>query len=367
MAHLLAAPVTLLVAAVLLVVVGALPALPALARGSAKARLAVLVPLVALGLGAYGIRMAFQHGGVMSEGFPTQIVKYAVADLNVASAPTVLVIEGGSYVLNGVDVELVMDELGKLGVDARVVRLAAGAANHFERYRMGQNVVQRLSAKRPGQRWVYLTEVHLKYDNAPIAQFMENADAARAYDYMTPANAWAAAQALRSPGVQVPDGWRWTLLRHALINSFNVGAASRYVPEADVVPGGGRVNRHRKQRFRFRGMARQIDSLDEPVTAATLPWLRDVREPRLRRLWQPFTTELVYFGLPAANLEQLTYVREFCAATKRKCITPADPELLRALDDAALWRDPGHLMTRGAEIYSRWLARQLVAQKIVGP
>lgn len=365
MEHLLGPTATLLVAALLLVIVGALPALPALPPGSLKARLALLVPIVAFGLGAAGVWRAFERSAVLAEGFPSQIVKYAVDELNAATEPTVLVIDGGSYVLNGVDTELVSDELQKLGFPVRVVRLAAGAANHFERYRMAQNVIQRLSSKRPGQRWIYLTEVHLNYDGAPIAQFMENMDASRAYHYSTLPNAWAAARALRSPGVIVPDQWRWTLFRHALINTFSVGAGSRYIPEAEVAMGGGRVSPHRKSKFKFRGLSNQIASLSKPTAAVMLPWLKDVRERRSSRLWRPYTAEIVYFGLPATTIEQLSYVREFCAATERKCISPADPELLSALDDAALWRDRGHLMKRGSVIYSRWLARQLVAQKVV--
>jgi len=363
--HLLGPTATLVVAALLLVMVGALPALPALDRGTVRARLALLVPILAFGLAAAGVWRAFEHGEVMAEGFPSQIVKYAAAELNAATEPTVLVIEGGSYVLNGVDTELVTDELKQQGFDVRVVRLAAGAANHFERYRMAESVLRRLSPKRAGQRWVYLTEVHLNYDNSPIAQFMENRDAARAYHYATLPNAWAVTRALHSPGVLVPEGWQWALLRHAMVNTFNVGAASRYRPEDEVVLGGGRVSAHRKQRFKFRGMGRQIQSLSHPVAGAMLPWLKDVREARTRRLWRPYTSEIVYFGLPATTIEQVTYVREFCAATERKCISPADPELLSALDDAALWRDRGHLMKRGAAIYSRWLARQLVAQQVV--
>jgi hypothetical protein len=365
--HLLGPTATLIVAALLLVLVGTLPALPPLARGSFKARVSVLVPMLALGLGAVLVWRAFQHGRLLSAGFPAGIVRYAAQDLNAATEPTVIVIEGGSYVLNGVDTEWMMDELRQLGCRVRVVRVAAGAANHFERYRMGQNIVQRLSGKRPGQRWIYLTEVHLRYDNAPIAQFTENLDSARTYDYATLSNAWAAAKALRSPDVLVPEGWRWKLFRHTLINTFSAGAASRYVPDEQVPLGGGRVSKHRKSRFRFRGMSGQIESLRKPVAGAMLPWLDQVREPRTRRLWQPYTSELVYFGLPAAILEQMTYVREFCAATPRKCISPADPELLNALDNPSLWRDAGHLMKRGAEIYSRWLARQLVAQQVVQP
>jgi hypothetical protein len=363
--HVLGPVATLVVAALLLVLVGALPALPALARGSARARLAAIVPIVAFGFGAAGVWRAFERGLVLPGGFPARVVKYAATELNAASEPIVLVIDGGSYVAHGVDAKYLMDELKKHHCDVRVVRLAAAAANHFERYRMAEQVVQRLSPRKPGQRWVYLAEVHLGYDSRPLTQFTENLDTMRSYQYTTLPNAWAAVRALQSPGVYAPDAWRWSLFRHTLINALNVGATSRFVPEAEVLLTGGRVSPLRRYKFRFRGMARQLASLDEPVVGAMLPWLAQVREARTRRLWRPYTSELVYFGLPSTSLEQLSYVREFCAATRHKCIAPADAKLLRALDHAALWSDQGHMMPRAAEIYSRWLARQLVAQRVV--
>jgi hypothetical protein len=363
--YLLGPIATLIVAALLLVLVGALPALPALSRGSWKARLAVLVPALAFGLGATGIWLAFEYGGVMANSYLSCTVKYAAEELNGATEPIVLVIDGGSYVLNGVDTPYLTDEFKKQGFDVRAVRLAAGAANHFERYRMAQQAIERLRSKKPGQRWIYLAEVQQGYDSQPLAQFAKNQDSARSFHYMTLRNAWASVRALRSPGSQAPEAWRWQLFRHTLINSVSVGALSRFVPEAEIEPGSGRVTPRRGSRFRFEGMSSQLSSLQQPAVAGMLPWLRDVREARSRRLWRPYASELVYFGVPSTTVEQLTYVRQFCGATPRKCISPADPDLLNALDSVGFWRDNGHLSKKGADVYSRWLARQLVAQQVV--
>ncbi len=355
---------TLIVAAALLVVVGALPALPALPRGLA-ARMAPFVPFVTLGLGAAGVWHAFEHGGLMVKAFSSSVIRYASAELNEATEPFVIVIDGGSYVLNGVDTVLVMDELKKLGFSARAVRLAAGGANHFERYRMQQQLVARLRPKKPHQRWIYLAEIHSSYDNRPITQFLENLETERSYHYTTLSNAWAAVAALRTPGISPTEPWRWLLFRHALVNTFSVGALSRYAPEAEIPMGGGRVSHHRPRKMRFPGTERQIRSLARPVPGLMLPWLRDVRDKRTHELWRGYIDDFAYFGLPSTTVEQLTYVRQLCGAAPRTCIAPSDPELLASLDEAKYWRDKGHMTAKGAAIYSRWFARQLVRTGIV--
>jgi hypothetical protein len=38
---------------------------------------------------------------------------------------------------------------------------------------------------------------------------------------------------------------------------------------------------------------------------------------------------------------------------------PNDVALLESLNDVSMWRNPGHVTTRGAELYSLWLARRL--------
>jgi len=157
--------------------------------------------------------------------------------------------------------------------------------------------------------------------------------------------------------------WRWPLFRHTLINAFSAGALKRYVPEAELEIGGGTVSPRRPSgRFHFKGLGAQLKALRKPpVDPSVLPWLRDIRERRSTRLWQPYQAKLVYFGLPSTTVDQLQYVRGFCQAIGSTCISPADQALLSQLDDAKLWRDASHLTKAGADIYSRWLAHQLVA------
>lgn len=364
MSHLVGSTSTLIVALCLLVIVGSLPALPAVS--GLRARIAPLFTLLAILAAAAGIWLMLERPGTLLDQFPGRIVRYGAEELNAAKEPTVLIIDGGSYVINGVDCNDLMKELRKLGYKVRALRLASGAANHFERFRMQQRVVKRLRSKNPKQRWVFLAEVQHGYDSAPLAQFTENPSTDRAYDYSTLANAWYATTALRTPNVTVPPEWRWSLFRSTLINSFNAGALLRLSDEDTVDVGGGRVAARKRSKVKIRdGVKQQIAMLDAPPKSDTYPWIEDIRERRIRRLWKPYLSDFVYFGLPSSWPEQLAYIRKFCSTTRDPCIAPADAQLLSDLDDAEKWRDRSHMSKKGATIYTRWLAQELVRRGIV--
>jgi len=359
MHHLVGSTPTLLMAALLLVVVASLPALPALA--GRVARLRVLVCLAAILAGASGLWTLVRYGRVLPE-YPYNFVKYAATELQHVQAPNVVVIEGASYTLSAVDTELLEAELSRLGYGVSAVRIASAGANHFERHQMQRCTLDRLQGKPdPNQRWLLLAEIQAGYDTQPLAQFAHNQDTPRTYHYATLENGWYAMQALGGPGVEEPkEEWRWLLFRHALINSFNAGVLLRLAPEDAIEPSTGAVDgRLPIGKFKFGGLSRVLEGAQHPVPKASLPsWLFDVREPRLRRLWRGHLDELVYFGVPSTAPEQMSYISGFCSATGAKCIAP-DAELLGALDDKAYWRNAGHVTFQGAKIYSSWLARAL--------
>jgi hypothetical protein len=362
MHYLVGSTPTLLMAALLLVVVGSLPALPAITGH--LARLRVVVCVGAILAGALGFWLMIRHGSVLPDERPYRVVSQAAGELRKVTAANVVVIDGASYTLNAVKTELLEAELARLGYQVRAVRMAVGAANHFERYQMQESAINRLNGPAdPKQNWVYMTEIQIGYDTQPLAQFAPNQDTARTYHYTTFENGWYALRALRSPGVEEPKpDWRWPLFRHTLINTFNVGALQRLTPKDAIEPGATRdTSRTRKSRFKFRGMERVRKAAKKPVPTAAIPsWLFDVREPRSRRLWHDYLDEFVYFGVPSTVPEQMQFISGFCQATPVKCIVP-DAELLDALDDETCWSNPGHVSGIGATTYSPWLARALAA------
>lgn len=346
---------TLSLAALVLVLVASLPAASGRAAWSC-----LLVWAGALVAAALLIARSVDALGFRVQASTSEVRKYAEAQLQAPSEPNVLLIDGASYTESGVDVKVLREELAKLGYTARPVRIALGGANHFERYRLYEDIVRSVGAgPRPGQRWIFLAEIHSTYDTNPLEQFERNRDTARAYHYLTPSNAFQAALASHGPGVKVPPSdLDWTLFRHALVNTFNVGLAQRIVPEEKIRAVDGRVHGQSKARFGF-DAGKLLDEARNPSPPGAVPaWVWEVREARARDVWAGHDVSWVYFGVPGTRVGQLRFIRRICAVTPAPCISP-DPTLIEALGTAAHWRNAGHLSPKGALVYSAWLAREL--------
>ncbi len=348
---------TLVAGALLLVLVGSLPA-----ASGRSARWGLLVHVLALLGGAAGLTHVLNGSQALPNADASRVVKYAIAELRQAREKNVLLIDGGSFADHAIDVFVLDRELMRLGYSVHAVRLTQSGANHFERYRLQQDVEQRLEKKqRRRQRWLYLAEVQHMYDVKPLATFFRNEGTTRAYHYLTPENAWYATLAMRSRNVMPADAWFAPLLKHAFVNGFNVGVGSRLISSEDFDAANGRPKRDRHHHPDFGGLGEQLSALEQsPGAAVDLPWLFDIRERRERRLWKQYINGLVYFGVPSPQPNELEHERRFCAATAQPCIAPDKP-LLEALDRPSFWRDRAHMNVLGSDIYSRWLAQQLVA------
>src|SRR5688572_19695170 len=189
---------TLGIAALVLVLVASLPAVPGRAAWACFVAwgVAVLAAALLIGRGADAL-------GYRVPGPPSAVRKYAVAQLNQASEKNVLLIEGASYAEGAIDAKQLREELAALGYSTRPVRIALGGANHFERHRTYADVAGSVtSTPLPGQRWLFLAEVHVTYDANPLSQFPRNQDSARAYHYLDAGNAFYASLATSGPGVR---------------------------------------------------------------------------------------------------------------------------------------------------------------------
>ncbi len=346
---------TLLAAALLLVLVGSLPT-----AGGRSARWGALVYLVALLGGVTELNHVLNGSQALPSTEASKVVKYAVAELSRAREKNVLLIDGGSLADHAIDSVVLDRELTRLGYSTHTVRLTLSGANHFERYRLQQDVERRFAGKRrPKQRWLYLAEIQWMYDVKPLATFYRNEGTLRSYHYLTPENAVFATLAMRSPNVTPTEAWLEPLLRHALINGFNVGVGSRLVSMDEIEASNGRTKRDRRHHPAFLGLSEQLSALVQPAgPSVDLPWLFSIRERRERHLWKPYVDTFVYFGVPAPQPNQLAHERGFCTSTQRPCIAPDKP-LLEALDRATVWRDRAHMNVLGSDVYSRWLAQKL--------
>lgn len=353
----------LLAAVVLLVLVGSLPAPP-----QQLTKWAWPVLLGALLGGAASFKLGLRQTSFVPPGKISGTIKYAVRHVASAREANVLFLDGGSLVQKGVDARLLTQELHRRGYSVRVVRLAQSAANHFERYELYRDLLNRLPAAHPNQRWVFLAETHVQYDLQPLAQFHGNRDTTRALHYLTPENAFHALMAQRDPQLDLPSEgpWRFDLLRQASTNGLNVGVTNRLVPLAEVSADSGAVPRSRrrwKQKFTIDPLLKEIR---RPTPDREPPlWTKRIRQRRLLRLWGSRLDDLVYFGVPTTRVDQLKYVRGFCKRTQRKCIAPTEPKLFKKLKSRRAWLDENHLSKRGAREYTTWLAARLAEEGVL--
>jgi len=348
---------------VLLIIVAAIPVTSRL-RVAATAALITGWLLVAV----LSVRYLVYRGQYLPATRPSQIVRYGIKELTEARKnrpPNLLIIEGGSYPAAGVNPILLRSELHRLGYRVQILDMALSAGNHFERYTMFSDLVH--NPDFPGfplkTNTVFLAEVQNNYDKSPVAQLEKNLDTARAYQYLTPANAWYALQSLWRGGgaVQRLKDPVWTIIRHVLVNTGNVGLPTRLTSWNSIKPSSGVTPTSAVRGFRFAGLTAVVAAAQSEQTQPfNVPWLFDIRERRLKQLWDGRMKHWVYFGIPSTVDGQMKWLRTFCSATQEACIAADDRTLLHDLDSAPMWGNAGHLSRAGAAVYSRWLARQIV-------
>lgn len=357
----LSLPVTLCVAAALLVLVGSLPA-----PGKPGSLPALALLLGVLCVGAFGLHELVERRGYGSDSTASRRARYALTEIRKTKARNVLLLDGGSFPVCGVDEKLLEKELAALGYSADVVHMAIGGGNHFEREAMYERIVKRLGAskRRNNQNWLYLAEVQQMYDSQPLSQFDKNAESDRVYEYLTPATFWHGLRALKARHIQRPkEPWatRYELFSHMLVNAFNVGIVSRLIPPSKIEGRSGSDSRPKKLKSKFSGMGRAI--YWARARAKVPGWLFNVRERRELSIWDGYVDKLVYYGLPSSLPTQVPHITAFCRKTRRPCIAPLDYQLLGQLNKAQYWQNFSHLSEAGAEIYTRWLAKKLVASR----
>jgi hypothetical protein len=346
-----------IVASVVLVLVGSIRAV-----ASPGVRSGFAVFLGALALTAATVSAGIRLGRFVPNTLPSELAEYGREALNHADR-NVLVIDGGSYPARGIDPKVLQAELSKRGYSTRVVLLSMSAGNHFERHEMYRDVLAGLSAADArNENWVLLAEVHVGYDERPFAQLGKNQDTARAYRYVTPANAAYGLYALLFGGgkdVEL-DHLPWVVARHALVNAFNVGAAAWLVRHDTIKPHSGYIRGNRDGNYRFPGLEPTINAITAPLDGVSVPpWSFSIRERRVRKLFAPFIKRFVYYGVPATTAVNTLYIRKFCELTREPCVAPVDKALLEQLNKSDMWFNAGHMSSTGARVFATWMAGRL--------
>ena len=285
-----------------------------------------------------------------------------------------VLIDGGSYTARGVDDQLLERGLsGSLKRKVKVLALSLPGGNHYERWSVLRNGLALLDAdtrhRFEQSRITLLLEIHSSYDHYPLAQLRKNKYSDRAFAYLQPGVALAAALADHGPMRQELRRKMWVdVLSHGATNAFNVGAFHRFVPSSEVEPGSGYQALLKPARgYRYRGMRKAAAAFRERSANFPAGFPEKNIEARRRRIYKLLAARrpvrTIYYSTPSLNGGDLLYSYAFCRRfTQYACIDHAKWQLLKRLDSKDMWYDNVHMQRRGAELYSAWLARQLAVE-----
>lgn len=345
--------------------------------GERRAWTAIVLYLATAMVGMWAIHQTIWSLQLVPPSATAKVLRGAIDDLKaqlaVDDGSAILLIDGGSFPARGLDGEKFAAAVQRAsGRRIRAVQLTLPAANHFERFRMYEALLDSLSEQELAQvssREVWLMlEVQAEYDVAPLAQFAKNAFSDRTYWYMSPANALQVLRSLLivSQGSLAADLKAAGLVGlHALVNASNIGTAGRAVRLGKVPAAPGYAPlRNKDWRGRFPGtsaVARSLRYRGETVDWSRYTWNERRRIPRLRRLLEHHVDKMLFYSMATMKSSQMRYAKEFCLRTPEPCMAP-DGNVLRRLNHPSMWFDGGHLSRRGADVYTGWLAQHYAPQ-----
>lgn len=294
-----------------------------------------------------------------------RVVNRAVAIARQDPAP-LLVFSGASYSRNALDDERLTAALRARGHDVRAINLSLEAASMLERRDHLAAFMER-SGRVPD---LVFIEVAGHFDHH-VAQFFGNSKfSMRGIEqFGLSETAWTGLGIVEGacPGLTGCLKAAALTASHFALNALNVGLIARGErPEAVGQMASYDPQDTPRERVdpdqRSSGLARQ----GEVVPARGPQWARSVRAIQRKHLARAGVEAVGYYFPPVIDPGARAYLAGLCAGelSGLACFAPRDPVLLGQLD-APVWFDDSHLLDKGAGVYTRWLATQLVASGLL--
>ena len=359
----------------------ALAVLPRPRSVAGKMGPALIAAVFGLVLGVWGI-----HELTLSLGFWPTTETRAYTAYNIEEIqqrpeqlpPNVILIEGGSYAARGINCERLETALADRGYPTKVIQFARAGAPHLERAVEWQHFVRHAgpAAVREMNRrnLLWFSEVARAYDLNPVAQLSSNLFTTRTLAYLQPSIAIQAFEALwlshQYDGTQLPP--KETLVnvfQHGLLNTFNIGMLHRYEhwTSTKTIEPRFLLDRTNKN-FQYRPIP-LTNYLSEFPKAATNPPL----DLRWRKLFEAdvaatgLKPKRVFFATPTRDHGTTIHIARFESTFKNEPIITlaGERELYNDLETPAAWYDYGHMTATGANRYTDWLAKKIIAKGLV--
>ena len=292
----------------------------------------------------------------------------------------ILIIEGSSICMFGVNNKEVEAAFAADGWDPLVLGFADSAANHFERTFLIEGFLRSLShadrQKLRHTRVVLFKEVFDVYDINPLSLFSKEEYQERGKVYMNPYNAlqaWSAYVA-SLPG-EMPFWERaanlfqyGTLIgRRLVMNRFGAGAFSDMRPS---------IWKKRTQAFHALSGTKprfDYDAIVKSLACGSVPpgplehfppgWLACLDHEK--KILGGDIDAVAFFALPALEAHRVDYQRRFSSSLPpgTMMIGPPSAQELQPFLKKEFWFDGVHPTGSGATVFSRWLAGELIRRR----
>lgn len=278
----------------------------------------------------------------------------------------VIMLVGSSATQYGVNGRGLEQLLIEAGLPVTVLQFSVSGANHFERLFMLRLFLEEIGAEHREELkkapTILLCEVFDAYDQSPLYLFQKEAYTRRAITWFEPALAWASYKAWRSSGRDCNISY-WTLWEHFLLNRFAVGNFSTF----EVPHYGKKI----EDFFPLTGTKKTFHYDDAEKT-----FLETKRIPELQQLypgWKNYyqtlfeemggtVSSLGFYALPTLEPARRAYQETFAA------LVPPHTTMLELASDEEMkfflhrenWFDGVHPQASGAELVTRWLAKEIL-------
>lgn len=313
---------------------------------------------------------ALVHWGANSAGIVrtdkyARVAADALQRVEHSRTPYVLFV-GASYSRNAIDDQRLTQLLQKQGHDLQVINFSMQGASLQERNLRLKEFMQ--AAPRPPES-VFL-EISDEFDRAPTYGFTSAKFSNRVFGQFNLGNTIWAVRGLweqrfhLSRKTKVEDSV--LLAMHLPVNLLNVGLLSggNWLADTEPLQSWDPQQKPRSEVTRQERNTGLLAPYDKPA-AKEPKWARDYRAEQASWLHAHGVKRIGYYFPPVVNPADRAYAAARCKEYS-PCIAPTDLEMLARLDKD-IWFDSEHLLAKGGEIYTDWLAAQLETAGALGP
>ncbi len=279
----------------------------------------------------------------------------------------IIILEGSSLSLVGIDGEALEKKLREAGREATVLQFNLAGGNHVERLHLLESFFDSLNPKEREKfrqtRVILLSEVMKRYDKHPLVFMTKDEYTDRARVYLNPQNTWTAWELHRADAAPEEDTIP-VLVENAFANTFAIGTFSDMkIPGRIPGIGGYFPLKKADPNFDLERARQAVESLPPATELAgenPFPWWNLYYE-KLREQSGEFIDHAAFYGMPTMDREERIYQSVFRNRIPRPAVMlQPDSKTYAELNRKDAWFDPYHVQEKGAEMTTEWLAQEII-------